>query len=112
MNLDDDVNFEELSQCCVDLSGADIKSIVCDAFLKAFHRTKSTLFLENNKDSDNLRNSIKICNLDFVLSYESIKQTINKNERFKLKKMYENWTNKKGDSISNLKQQNSRVTLA
>lgn len=92
MSLESDVDFEVLSRLCQDMSGADIKSIVCDSFLKAFHRlhTSASLLLvdDENKIKEKLRSSIKIAQLDFISSIESIQQTINKNERTKLKKMY------------------------
>ena len=92
MNLESGVNFDELSKLSEDLSGADIKSIVCDAFLKAFHRTQDSLVITTKvslveKDTFNLRNSIKINQTDFISSIESVKLTINKNERIKLKRM-------------------------
>lgn len=92
MNIESDVDFDELSRLCEDLSGADIKSIVCDAFLKAFHRTHDNLVVPSKTsitetDTVVLRKSIKINRLDFVSSIDLVKQAINKNERIKLKKM-------------------------
>jgi SpoVK/Ycf46/Vps4 family AAA+-type ATPase len=69
------------------LSGADIKSIVCDSFLKAFHRLHSTSTTHDLQEETILRSSIRINQSDFISSIEAIQQTINKNERIKLKKM-------------------------
>ena len=92
MNLDDDVDLDELAKLCDEFTGADVKSIVCDALLKAFHRVHQTIsesesFSSPHKEDD-LRNSIKISREDFVASIETINKTINHKERLKLKTMY------------------------
>ena len=86
MSLESDVDFNPIIGLCQDLSGADIKSIVCDSFLKAFHRLHSTSDTHNLKE-ETLRSSIRIKQSDFISSIEVIQQTINKSERIKLKKM-------------------------
>ena len=51
MNLESDVDLELISRMSEDMSGADIKSVVCDSFLKAFHRLHSisSSFLSESK---------------------------------------------------------------
>jgi len=92
----DEIDVDELSELCEGLSGADVKSIVGDALVKAFHRvTKedNSFFLatghvhDNSKQSNDFINSIKVEKDDLLTSINSIKQTINFNERKKLKLM-------------------------
>ena len=101
MNLDSNVDLKLISEMCADFSGADIKSVVCDALVKGFHRAHSELTLSDDNlefkslknegtnilSQDKLRISIKICENDLVSSINAIKKTINKNERIKLKKL-------------------------
>lgn len=90
------ISIDELSDMCEGLSGADVKSIVGDALVKAFHRaTKGdhSFLLESRRDlstqtSDNdLMEKICVEKDDLLVSIDSIKQTINLNERHKLKLM-------------------------
>jgi SpoVK/Ycf46/Vps4 family AAA+-type ATPase len=99
----ENIDFEELSRLCVNFSGADIKSVVCDALVKAFHRvtaatnnaTDSMCFAQqfDNGDlivenlSENLISLIRIEKNDLMSSIESIKQTINEKERNKMRLM-------------------------
>jgi len=113
MNLEEDY-FDKLSSLCVDLmlSGADIKSIVCDAYLKAFHRVTLPIN-NNNNDDENLRSLIKVKYSDFETSINEMKRTINRNERIKLNLFYQNWMLKNDDNTEQQQQQKgSRVTLA
>ena len=100
MNLDANIDIESLSESCVGFSGADIKSVICDALVKAFHRTKSILNLNDdnkfksftsetrkNVSQEKLRSSIRIEENDLISSIHAIKQTINQNERQKLKRL-------------------------
>lgn len=97
LNFDrEKISIDELSDMCEGLSGADVKSIVGDALVKAFHRaTKGdhSFLLESRRDlqtSDKENELIeKICveKDDLLASINSIKQTINFNERHKLKLM-------------------------
>ena len=100
MNLDSNIDIGVISEMCTDFSGADIKSVVCDALVKAFHRAHNDLSTEDNsefksfKHEDNknilqekLRSSIKIEENDLISGINTIKQTINKNERLKLKRL-------------------------
>lgn len=86
-----EISIDELSKLCDGLSGADIKSIVNDALVKAFHRAakedKSLLIYYNQKQSENLINQIELKREDLITSIESVKQTVNFNERNKLKLM-------------------------
>ena len=91
MNLDCDVDLDELAKLCDEFTGADVKSIVCDALLKAFHRVHQTMAESDSHSSlhkeDDLRNSIRISKDDFVSSIATINKTINHKERQKLKIM-------------------------
>jgi SpoVK/Ycf46/Vps4 family AAA+-type ATPase len=108
MNLNSDVDLNEISEFCVGLSGADIKSIVCDSLVKAFHRAHKNLKGQNEDESnfevklgsnvedlnsiqEKLQSSIKIERNDLTTSIDTFKKTINKSEREDLKEMYENW---------------------
>ena len=96
--MDSDIDLDELSKMCKDFSGADIKSIVCDALVKAFHRAHDSLTNEKGLDlkmtssphqnevsQDKLQSCIKISMQDMVTSVETIKKTINMNERMRMK---------------------------
>ena len=98
LNYDSEkISIEELSEMCEGLTGADIKSIVGDAQVKAFHRvTKSdNSFIfegaarswEEKKQTDDLVNLIKVEKEDLLTSIKAIRQTINFSERNKLKMM-------------------------
>lgn len=81
IKLSSDVDFKELCICCELFTGADIKSIVCDALIKAFHK------VEKQYSQENILESIRLDKDDFISSLNSIKNTINLNERKKLKAM-------------------------
>lgn len=87
LNLDENVVLEELAEMCEGLTGADLKSVVCDALIKAFHKAHKNLDGEDILESS-LIASIKLEKDHLISSIQTIKQTINKNERIKLKKMY------------------------
>lgn len=82
---------------CKDFSGADLKSIVCDALVKGFHRAHDSLANEKGLDlkigssqqteisQDMLQSRIKISMHDMTSSVETIKKTINMNERMRMK---------------------------
>jgi SpoVK/Ycf46/Vps4 family AAA+-type ATPase len=82
---------------CKDFSGADLKSIVCDALVKAFHRSHDNLAKEKGLDlkigssqqneisQDMIQSCIKISMQDLTTSVETIKKTINMNERMRMK---------------------------
>lgn len=84
-----DVDLEELcEEWCKEedyLTGADIKSVACDALVKAFHRAHNEL--DDSLDQSEIRSSIEICRADLVSSLESVKKTISKKEREQLKLM-------------------------
>jgi SpoVK/Ycf46/Vps4 family AAA+-type ATPase len=100
MNLDPNIDLETISDMCSNFTGADVKSVVCDALVKAFHRAHSSLNLEKSLEFDRfksenektvsqeeLRSSIRINSNDLISSINTIKQTININERIRLKNM-------------------------
>lgn len=87
MSLGEDVDLDELSKLCEGFTGADLKSVVCDAMIKAFHRAHKTLQGDEKVSQEKLKSLIRIESLDLKTSIEAIKQTINKNERFKLTMM-------------------------
>ena len=101
MNLDSSIDMGVISEMCADFSGADIKSVVCDALVKAFHRAHNDLsttapnteFKSFKQDEsqivsqNELRSSIKIGENDLISSINAIKQTINKNDRLRLKRL-------------------------
>ncbi len=39
IKLDDDIDLDEVTIQCDNFTGADIKALVCDALIRAFHRT-------------------------------------------------------------------------
>ena len=139
MKLGNDVNLGELSVLCDNFTGADIKSVVCDALLKGFHRVNDKLDKnpkkkKNDNDDDLVRGSIEIERRDFLSSIESIKQSINTSERLKFKKMsafldniqssnfsktiffsfkrYDNWNESKTFSDKSQMEQKTKATLA
>jgi SpoVK/Ycf46/Vps4 family AAA+-type ATPase len=105
--LADDVSVEELAELCDDLTGADVKSIVCDALVKAFHRAHKTLAncddcgeeefslrmnsakssVENEAMQVELQAAIEIKREDLATSVEAVKKTVNGVERQALKRM-------------------------
>lgn len=95
MNLEEDIDLRVLSGLCDDFTGADIKSVVCDAFLKAFHRFNDINPLKKEKNikekvmdiDQNLRSKIIINLSDMNESIETIRKSINKNERNRFKKL-------------------------
>ena len=95
--MNEDVNLDEISKLCDHFTGADIKSLVCDAMIKAFHRVydKNDENEENlNKYFDNKKNknenemisNIIISNVDILSSIKTILKSINKAERQNLNK--------------------------
>jgi peroxin-1 len=105
LNFNEDVDFDVLCQYCEDFTGADIKAVVCDALLKAFHRMnkvknvkalsaedenemlRQSCSMDFDCNEDELKKLIRIQQEDFLLSINSIKESINQNERQKLKRM-------------------------
>jgi peroxin-1 len=92
INRDDQINLREIAELSTDFSGADIKSVVCDAVLRAFHRIKdvsaeSIQTLNQNLDSESIRESIKIEAQDLIQSIQSIRKSISALDRAKLKYM-------------------------
>jgi SpoVK/Ycf46/Vps4 family AAA+-type ATPase len=96
LQVENDVDLNKIAEMCDEFTGADIKSVVCDALIKAFHRAHSNLtskvdasieYLSKKKafKQDTVRDSIKVNNEDFVSSIKAIRATIDKSERFKLK---------------------------
>jgi SpoVK/Ycf46/Vps4 family AAA+-type ATPase len=101
--LSENVNIEVLADMCVDLTGADVKSVVCDALVRAFHRAHKSLASESVQDDPfdmkisasndseavqmRLQESIVIDHVDLVTSIETVRKTINKTERLSLKRM-------------------------
>lgn len=81
---------------CEGLSGADVKSIVGDALVKAFHRAtkgdNSFLLTENQSSEErpkyeDLIERICVEKDDLLASITSIRQSTNFNERKKIKLM-------------------------
>ena len=110
INLSADIDSGVIAEMCSELTGADVKSIVCDALVKAFHRAHNEITKSDLPQIDNdngfklnlnvkndyedvlamqqkLQSSIVIEKHDLLSSVESVKKTINKNEREKLKRM-------------------------
>ena len=110
------VDFSELSEMCVGFTGADVKSVACDALLKSFHRVKVELDPVGKGNEADLRSKLFIEREDFVTSIEEIKQTIDSNERNKLTRMYKNWTVNKSFSDPHVKEHfknlKAKATLA
>lgn len=96
MKMASDVCLGELSEMCEDFTGADVKSVVCDALLKSFHRVKANIELtrpgEFEENEADLRGRIVIEMQDFVSSVQEIKKMLDKDERRKNTRMYENWS--------------------
>lgn len=123
MNLAADVDLDTLSSLCCDFTGADIKSVVCDAMLKAFHRLHPTTNgligsnLEAPEDEDH-RLKIQIEMDDLLSCAESVRESMNRGERQKLRRMYGNWRENKvfADPVQSRaeisRQQQLRATLA
>ena len=95
----ENIDLDELVDLCEGLSGADIKAIVGDALVKAFHRiTKdnddflltSSCETNRHKQTEELISQVKIEKNDLLTSIASLKQAVNFNERKKLKLMYDN----------------------
>lgn len=92
----EEVDLNELAGMCVNFSGADVKSVICDALVKAFHRANKHLkqtddvlkLSQTASAAESLSGLIKIEKEDLISSIESIKQTINQNERVRMKKTY------------------------
>ena len=92
-----DVDLKALSEDCAEsfFTGADIKSLMCDALVKAFHRVineSTDLRSADKRDIDqakqkDLKNSVKISMNDLQDALAEIKKTVNKKERAQLKKM-------------------------
>jgi SpoVK/Ycf46/Vps4 family AAA+-type ATPase len=100
MNLDENINLDDVSSMCIGFTGADVKSAVCDALVKAFHRAHNSLSMNDGLEIDTLkseenasisqeklRNSIRIEEKDLISSINTIKQSINQSERTRLKNM-------------------------
>lgn len=106
VKLDTSVNFIELANLCENFTGADIKALVCDALIRAFHRiyeknndfddqldVKWSQFYTINKSNDNIKSqedllsNIYISQDDFLTSLNTIEKSINKSERLRLNKM-------------------------
>jgi SpoVK/Ycf46/Vps4 family AAA+-type ATPase len=99
--MSEDVNLDEISKLCNHFTGADIKSLVCDAMIKAFHRVydinnENELFEDNlnkyfdnkkNKNENDIISNIMISNVDFLSSIKTIQKSINKTERQNLNKL-------------------------
>ena len=81
IKLCNDVDLKELCIHCELFTGADIKSVVCDALIKAFHKA------QKQSSEEDILKSIRLDKNDFISSLNSIKNTINLNERKKLKAM-------------------------
>ena len=91
------IHLDELVGFCNSFTGADVKSVVCDALIKAFHRTQDASTLPTNEfhemrlddklDNENLVANIVINRADFLSSVQNIEKTINRNERNKLNRM-------------------------
>lgn len=81
IKLSSDIDFKDLSILCPYFTGADIKSVVCDAMIKAFHKT------DKQSSQSNIFDSIIIEKNDLLSSLNSIRNSINLNERKKLKNM-------------------------
>ena len=95
--LCENVNFDEIAKLCDNFTGADIKSVVCDAMIKAFHRiydendldcSFSDYFQNNNEKNDDLISNVVISNSDFLSSIKTIQKSINNDERRNLNKLY------------------------
>jgi ATP-dependent 26S proteasome regulatory subunit len=98
LQLESNVDLNKIAEMCDEFTGADIKSVVCDALIKAFHRAHDELTSKadalvdfaSNKilKQESIKSLIKVNNEDFVSSITAIKTTIDKGERFKLKNLY------------------------
>jgi SpoVK/Ycf46/Vps4 family AAA+-type ATPase len=93
MNVNrDEIDLTELCKQCVNFSGADVKSVMCDALVKAFHRIKGNLQLEPEESlkiesHEDLVELIRIENYDLISSVESIRESINASERARMRIM-------------------------
>ena len=96
--MSEDVNLDEISKLCNHFTGADIKSLVCDAMIKAFHRVYDkndeneenlNKYFDNkkNKNENDIISNIMISNVDFLSSIKTIQKSINKTERQNLNKL-------------------------
>lgn len=121
MNLAADVDLDTLSSVCCDFTGADIKSVVCDAMLKAFHRLYPTdgLMANTSKapEEEDHRLRIQIEMGDLLTCAESVRASMSRGERQKLHRMYENWRENKVfadplQSRAEISRQQLRATLA
>jgi SpoVK/Ycf46/Vps4 family AAA+-type ATPase len=72
---------------CSGFTGADCKSVACDALINAFHRVQNSIKDENQNDQELIKSLIEIKKKDLVTSIESIKKNINKNEREALNRL-------------------------
>ena len=74
---------------CTNFTGADLKSVACDALVNAFHRAHNSINSEDQNDQELIKSLIIINKEDLVSSIESIKKSINTNERETLKRLLE-----------------------
>ena len=121
MNLSSDVDLDALSSVCCDFTGADIKSMVCDAMLKAFHRLHlpTNEFGRSDKAlEEDQRLMIQIEMDDLLTSAETLRDSMNRAERQRLRRMYKNWSENKmfadplQSSRAEINRQQLRATLA
>ncbi len=95
VRVSEDVNLDKIADKCDCFTGADIKSLVCDALIRAFHRTQNKttnefieIKLDDKLDSQtDLISNIIINTTDFLASVETIQKSFNRYERIKLNKM-------------------------
>ncbi|RMZ93119.1 Peroxisome biogenesis factor 1 [Brachionus plicatilis] len=84
VKVSDDVDWKDVAGYCEFFSGADVKSAICDALIKAFHK------VEKEKCEQDILESIILDKGVLMSSLDSIRDSINLNERKKLKKKYQN----------------------
>lgn len=98
VKLEKTVDLSMLVKDCTYFTGADIKSLICDALLKAFHRLYDKFELNEedfsveqfNFDKESRKDivdKITITHEDLLTSIKTIKKTININERIRLNGM-------------------------
>ncbi len=83
ISLSEEINVEEVSGMCEGFTGADVKAVVCDAVLKAFHRVRS-----NSLGGEVKKSEIEVRIDDLVDGVQGVQKSINMEERRKLKRMY------------------------
>jgi SpoVK/Ycf46/Vps4 family AAA+-type ATPase len=97
IKTEENLNIDLIAEMCDGFTGADIKSLVCDSLIKAFHRTQETnqamscdfneMKLNDRSQDVSLTLDIVISRADFQSGVENIERTINRSERNELTKM-------------------------